>query len=67
MLSLYTFYVRYVDNTFVLFNDKSHTEKFEAYLNTWHKNLKFTYEIENNLMLSFIGVNVLKTDASFLV
>ena len=66
MLSLYTFYVRYVDNTFVLFNDKSHTEKFVAYLHTWHKNLKFTYEIENNLMLSFIGVNVLKTDAGFL-
>ena len=49
-----------------MFNDKSHVEKFVAYLNTWHKNLKFTYEIENNLMLSIIGVNVLKTDNGFM-
>ena len=45
-----TFHVRYVDDTFVLFDDKSRIEKFAAYLNTGHKNLKFTYEIENNLM-----------------
>ena len=37
-----TFYVRYVGDTFVLFNDRSHIEQFVAYLNTWHKNLKFT-------------------------
>ena len=60
------FYVRYVDDTFVLFNDRSHTEQFVAYLNILHKNLKFTYEIENNLMLSFIGVNVLKIDTGFM-
>ena len=29
-----TFYVRYVDDTFVLFNDRSHIEQFVAYLNT---------------------------------
>ena len=55
------FYVRYVNETFVLFNDKSHFEQFVVYLYTWHKNLKFTYEIENNLILSFISVNVMKT------
>ena len=37
-----TFYVRYVDDTFVLLHDRSHIEQFVAYLNTWHKNLKFT-------------------------
>ena len=37
-----------------------------AYLNTWHENLKFTYEIENCLMLSFLGVNVLKIDTGFM-
>ena len=31
-----------------------------------HNNLKFAYEIENNLRLSFIGVNVLKTDNGFM-
>ena len=35
-------------------------------LNTCHNNLKFTYEIENNLILSFIGVNILKTDTGFM-
>ena len=61
-----TFYVRYVDDTFVLFNDRSHIEQFVVYLNTWHKNLKFTYEIENNLMISFIGISVLKTYTGFM-
>ena len=49
-----------------MFAYRNHIEQFVAYLNTWHKNLKFTYEIENNLMLSFIGVNVLKTDTGFM-
>ena len=40
-----TFYVRYVDNTFVLFDNTSHIEQFVVYLNTWHKNLKFKFEI----------------------
>ena len=61
-----TFYVRYVDDTFVLFNDRSHIEQFVAYINTLHKNLKFKYEIENNFKLSFIGVNVLKIDTGFM-
>ena len=39
---------------------------FVAYLNTWHKNLKFTYEIENNLVLSFIGVKIIKTVTGFM-
>ena len=33
-----TFYVHYVDDTFVLFNDRSLIKQFVAYLNTWHKN-----------------------------
>ena len=61
-----TFYVRYVNDTFIFFNNKNHIEQFVAYLSTWHKNLKFTYEIENNFMLFFIGVNVLKTDTGFM-
>ena len=61
-----SFYVRYVDDTFALFNDKDHIEHFVAYLNTWHKNLKFTYEIENNLVLSFIGVKIIKTVTGFM-
>ena len=53
-------------DTFALFNDKDHIEQFVAYLNTWHKNLKFTYEIENNLVLSFIGVKIIKTVTGFM-
>ena len=49
-----------------MFNDRSHIEQFVAYLNTWHKNLKFTYDIENNLMLPFIDINILQTDTGFM-
>lgn len=52
------FYRRYVDDTFVLFNDPSHVPQFLSYLNSKHPNIKFTYEIEKDSKLSFLDVLV---------
>ena len=46
-----TFYKRYIDDIFTVFESELDAETFHAYLNTKHKNIKFTYEkqIHNNL------------------
>ena len=38
-------YRRYIDDIFVLFKSKDHLLSFARYMNTRHKNLKFTFEI----------------------
>ena len=45
-----TFYKRYVNHVFAVFESELDAEIFHTYLNTKHKNIKFTYEkqIENN-------------------
>ena len=52
------YYIRYVDDTFVLFSSKDHVKKFEKFLNSRHKNIHFTYEVEQNDCLSFLDVLV---------
>ena len=48
-----TFYKRYVDDIFAMFESELDTETFHTYSNTKHKNIKFTYEkqIDNKLPL----------------
>ena len=41
-------YRRYVDDVFVLFKSKEHLKTFVNYMNSKHKNTKFTFEIENS-------------------
>ena len=38
------YYIKYVDDIFVLFWSPHHLEKFNDYLNTKHANIKFTSE-----------------------
>ena len=45
---------RYVDETFVLFDDKKSTSQFLQYLNSRHNNIKFTIEFEENGEISFL-------------
>ena len=49
------YYRRYVDDIFALFRSPNHLEKFTNYLNSKHKNIKFTYEKESNNSLSFLN------------
>ena len=50
------YYKRYVDDTFLIFNDRDDCELFCEYFNTKHPNIKFTLEIENNNTLAFLDV-----------
>ena len=58
-------YKRYVDDTFLLFNDASHIQPFLDYLNSRHPNIKFTKEIESDNCLSFLDVKVSRKDSKF--
>ena len=50
------YYRRYVDDIFALFRSPDHLEKFTSYLNSKHKNFKFTYEKESNDSLPFLDI-----------
>ena len=43
----------YVDDTFLLFNDKVHSSLFINYVNCKHPNIKFTMETESSNSLFF--------------
>ena len=58
-------YRRYVDDTFVLFSDKSHAPLFLNYLNRQHNNINFTMETENDRSLSFLDVSVCRNADGF--
>jgi len=59
------FYRRYVDDTFILFRDKSHASQFLDYMNSRHVNINFTMETEVNDKLSFLDVLVSRSDSKF--
>ena len=62
------YYRRYVDDTFMLFRYRNHISKFHDYINSKHRDVKFTYEVEINAKLGFLdGLvgkenNILLTD-----
>ena len=58
-------YKRYVDDTFMVFNNVEHVELFLNFVNSIHSNIKFTYEKENDNKLSFLDVLIQKTSTKF--
>ena len=58
-------YRRYIDDTFLLFRDISHIDKFLNYINSQHSSIQFTSEIETNSMLNFLDITVSKIDDTF--
>ena len=48
----------YADDTFVLFKSKDHVLSLARYMNTRHINLKFTFDFEQNISLSFLDVKI---------
>ena len=52
------YYNRFMDDTFLLFSSQDHVLKFKKYINTRHKNINFTHEIEKNNSLAFLDVLV---------
>ena len=58
-------YYRYVDDTFVAFNNKDECNEFFSHLNFLHPFLRFTFEKECNRTLLFLAVMVEKNDHEF--
>ena len=58
-------YRRYAEDTFLLFKSKDHSLLFSKYMNTRHKNLKFTFDFEQNNSLSFLDVKITRQSNGF--
>ena len=59
-------YFRYMDDTFVVFNNENQCDNFLNKLNSLHPSLRFTFEKESNLRLPFLDVLVEKLHPNFL-
>ena len=59
------YYRRYVNDIFALFRSPDHLEKFTDYLNSKHKNIKFTYEKESNNSLPFLDILISRSENGF--
>ena len=53
-----SFYRRYVDDIFCVFDSEDQAKLFLDYLNTQHDNIKFTSEYEQDGLLAFLDVQV---------
>ena len=58
-------YFRYVDDTFVIFQNEKESEEFLTRLNGLHSSLWFTFEKEKNNALPFLDVFVERAKASY--
>ena len=58
-------YRRYVDDIFLLFDKRDHVKKFLRYMNSRHKNMKFTYEEEQNDILPFLDIKITRDGDRF--
>ena len=52
------YYRRYVDDIFLMFQNKSQVLKFLRYMNSRHQNIRFTVEEEENGSLSFLDIKI---------
>ena len=52
------FYRRYVDNIFLLFDQKDHVKKFLKYMNTRHRYITFTVEEEQDNEMFFLNISI---------
>ena len=50
------FYRRYVDDIFVMFKKRDHVKKFLRYINSRHRNIKFTCEEAKDNKISFLDI-----------
>ena len=51
-----SYYRRYVDDIFSVFNNSFEAKEFFNYINTRHPNIKFTMETEVNKIIPFLDV-----------
>ena len=58
-------YRRYVDNIFILFKSKEHLELFVNYINSKHKDIKFSIQAEDLNNFSFLDVKITRRNKRF--
>ena len=60
-----SYYTRYADDIFSVFNSHDEAKRFFSYLNSRHHNIKFTMETEVNKVFPFLDVLIVKIIAIF--
>lgn len=58
-------YMRYVEDTFSIFDSAIDATNFLAQLNSLHPSIKFTMEVEKDMALPFLDVLVERKDGGF--
>ena len=58
-------YKGYVDDIFVLLKSKDHLKLFVNYMNSKHRNIKFTFETEDSNNFSFLDVKITRQNKRF--
>ena len=58
-------YRRYVNDLFVLFKSKEHLKLFVNYMNSKHRNIKFTFETEDSNTFSILDVKNTRRNKRF--
>ena len=58
-------YKRYVDDIFVLFKSKEHLKFFVNYMNSKHRNIKFSFETEDSNKFSCLDVKITRQNKRF--
>ena len=56
------YYNRFMDDTFLLFSKEDHVKIFLRYIDSRHKSMSFTHEVESNNSLAFLDVLVTRKD-----
>ena len=56
------YYKRYVDDVFLMFEERSHVKKFLRYMNSRHANINFTVEEEVNGSLPFLDIIITRCE-----
>ena len=58
-------YKGYVDDIFALFKSKEHLKLFVNYMNSKHRNIKFTFQTEDSDNFSFLDVKITRQNKQF--
>ena len=58
-------YKRYVDDIFALFEKPKQVSRFIKYMNKRHKNIKFSFETENDNSFSFLDIKICREKDKF--
>ena len=62
-----SFYRKYVNNIFVLFESSESAGSFREYMTSKHQNINFTVERENVGSLSFLDVKICRKNCKFVI